>query len=576
MTESNSNKNMSSLSREITHNTDLNYLRSHIEGRMKIVEQYYREGGRRAKGFCLRHNINPHTFAGYKSKFDAEVKSNKRQRVQAIPHQQIHRNAEGQMDDSISIDSSSHQSLSKDNYEALCEQIDSCMDILNDSVSSWELWLTTPQYSNLAHKLIHNVDWSWVSKTQLAALSLYQIFLLCKIVAEDFQVNIKTGHLQLSPTPTIDDIWRSHVLRSSDYLNAHEVIFGDEIENKIIDYSIDQCIWKLEKEEIEDGLRGLRHYLFFLCPDLFAKTLGIDTNPRKRQRFEEEMVHVNKEVINNEINGDIDHCGSDSSGDEKEEKEHTPVANRDGDKHCLTEINSVENKDNYDPFVSTESVEAKKDTADEVLDVNGKLSHEIKAESDNSTKATFQEIFIPSQQPNLKQSDIIRESTATDEIAKQPPKAITEITGPKPTQIILLPSQIRSNMNSNLMSSAPPAGKTVIQATNKTQSVISKTPAKLGGSSGQVVTATPSPHFIAQPKKITLFLHTDTQEDALQMKVKETAPMQKVINVYAEHAKVPTNRIILRDMKGNVINEKATALMLGLKDHDSLSASITQ
>ena len=186
-----------------------------------------------------------------------------------------------------------NEDLSESNsYESLCQEIDGCAFLLNQSASSWDTLVMRPQYKKLAHKIVHHIDWSWttcLSVMQQAILPAYQLFFLCKHVAEDYAVSdvdsdgmhehrkrgsgnkttasddeqdVSSYALQLSPTPAISSIWYAHLKRPGKYYQAHEAVFGEHAKYRLLECS----------EESEEGrmerLRTLKEYIIFLCPSL--------------------------------------------------------------------------------------------------------------------------------------------------------------------------------------------------------------------------------------------------------------------------------------------------------------------
>ena len=80
----------------------------------------------------------------------------------------------------------------------------------------------------IAKKLLDKCSWDWVSEVQPSIspqlLQDYQVFLLCKRQANDFELDEGNTRLQLSPTAEMDRVWHEHLLRPQDYFAMNKVL----------------------------------------------------------------------------------------------------------------------------------------------------------------------------------------------------------------------------------------------------------------------------------------------------------------------------------------------------------------
>ncbi len=172
--------------------------------------------------------------------------------------------------------SSSSSSSSTSRYVDLCKEIDGCLyqQIQLDTL------VCRPQYKLLATKLVKDVDWKWVPEAHKTILSTYQLFILCKIVAEDFTADSVTHRLQLSPTPAIDSLWHEHILRVGKYVEMHRVLGLGE---KVLDHTPESSTDSDADKEVR--VQAMKEYIAFLCPSLTAATVSlISASTNKRQR----------------------------------------------------------------------------------------------------------------------------------------------------------------------------------------------------------------------------------------------------------------------------------------------------
>jgi hypothetical protein len=296
-------------------------------GKALIVKQYFNEGGGIQRDFCRRHNISEGSFSRWKKDYlqaqsgeGVDKKTSKTfsmtqqqsvapsllqkrsapEETSALISQQLPPNSSftsAAVGTSSTAKHSDEQNSTGTSHTAscvpaavspisnssdasakcnkLCRHIDHCVDLLT-SKPLHEL-VARPQYKALASKLIHDVDWTWtasLSATQRAALPLYQLFLLCKIVAEDFSADGSSGRLQLSPTPLLDGLWHAHLLRPGKYLEMHKLLGL----TKIMDHTPQSA--RDNDEEKVLRLKELKDYMLFLVPSLGEMKL--------RDEFQEE------------------------------------------------------------------------------------------------------------------------------------------------------------------------------------------------------------------------------------------------------------------------------------------------
>ena len=82
---------------------------------------------------------------------------------------------------------------------------------------------------------LKSCDWAWIEsmKSSLTSSSLqdtfynYLIFMMCKVVANDFKRDAITNRFLLAPTREIDYIWHEHLLRPLSYLQMCDALLGE-------------------------------------------------------------------------------------------------------------------------------------------------------------------------------------------------------------------------------------------------------------------------------------------------------------------------------------------------------------
>lgn len=91
------------------------------------------------------------------------------------------------------------------------------------------MWTNRVQekYQPYVNCLINSCDWSWTQTAKDSArrrltqayIADYQMFILCKVITDDLQVDAETGRLKMSPTAGIDEVWHQHLLRPRIYFD---------------------------------------------------------------------------------------------------------------------------------------------------------------------------------------------------------------------------------------------------------------------------------------------------------------------------------------------------------------------
>lgn len=173
------------------------------------------------------------------------------------------------------MDASTPERSSQDHYNKLSRTIDSDIQkaLSRSSSSGWLDLVVNHRHRVLARRIVEGLDWSWALNTpQNAAeyLDLYQLFLLCKFVAEDFKPSPSTNRLQLSPSPMIDRLWHAHMLHPGKYLEMHTKL-GFGASGKMF-----SCLLEHQPEAANDSyeektkrMASLMGMMFYICPTLY-------------------------------------------------------------------------------------------------------------------------------------------------------------------------------------------------------------------------------------------------------------------------------------------------------------------
>jgi hypothetical protein len=82
------------------------------------------------------------------------------------------------------------------------------------------------QHIEKAEMIAENISWNWIPAPKLEFLLDYQVFLLCKIVANDLNYRDGNTRLMLSPTVEVDSIWHTHMLNPRAYQQMCTVLGG--------------------------------------------------------------------------------------------------------------------------------------------------------------------------------------------------------------------------------------------------------------------------------------------------------------------------------------------------------------
>ena len=164
---------------------------------------------------------------------------------------------------------------------------------------SWESLMIRPQYKPLLHKLLYEVDWTWKEKIYFEYypfVPLYQLFIFCKLIAEDFADNSFPGRKQLGQPYWIRRVWEAHMDFPFQYFTMHSTLglthpVGGGLD-KIID-PLDEEVSKVDADMIQ-RLHTLKEYMLFLCPKL-ADGVGDSESGKKRSRSDEESTEIEKD-----------------------------------------------------------------------------------------------------------------------------------------------------------------------------------------------------------------------------------------------------------------------------------------
>jgi hypothetical protein len=124
----------------------------------------------------------------------------------------------------------------------------------------------------LAHKIVNECDWSWtesIKKIPKEWVQQYQLFILCKIVANDIKLQEGNKRLFLSPSPEVDEVWHEHLKRPISYGTMCQTLLSDSGKPTtgllLIDHTPES---EEDDEEIKEERRErTNNYMELLCFD---------------------------------------------------------------------------------------------------------------------------------------------------------------------------------------------------------------------------------------------------------------------------------------------------------------------
>jgi hypothetical protein len=192
---------------------------------------------------------------------------------------------------------------------------------MSEEKGSWVEHVRT-EHLSLAEKIV-TCDWSWFDSLERKGikrkfLEEYQLFILCKLVANDIHCSSSSGKFTLSPSQEVENIWREHILRPTIYHSFCVTLlksrFGtteEGLQECIINYSPE--LSDDLPEEIQQRRTRTVEYLKFLCPTW--KTEEEITHTETQMEHKEEPENENEH--NNHIN--TDHDEDQPHQEEKEE-----------------------------------------------------------------------------------------------------------------------------------------------------------------------------------------------------------------------------------------------------------------
>lgn len=168
-------------------------------------------------------------------------------------------------------------SSSQSHYNKLSETIDSDVRkaLPHPNSSDWFDLFPNRRHRELARRIAETVDWSWTLNTpQNAAeyLQLYQLFLLCKLVAKDFQPSPETNRLRLSPSPGIDRLWHAHMLHPGKYLEMHTKLGLVDAEKfpRLLEHQPEAADDPYEMKT--KRMASMMGMMFYICPTLYVRS----------------------------------------------------------------------------------------------------------------------------------------------------------------------------------------------------------------------------------------------------------------------------------------------------------------
>ena len=110
----------------------------------------------------------------------------------------------------------------------------------NSAHKMTHLWeKVNDKYIGLAKRLEEECNWDWaVQDESISAQQLqdYQLFLLCKVAANDVQLKPGACRLLLSPTAEEDRVWHEHMLRPQLYFEMCKVLSGGGSDFKVLQH----------------------------------------------------------------------------------------------------------------------------------------------------------------------------------------------------------------------------------------------------------------------------------------------------------------------------------------------------
>jgi hypothetical protein len=129
----------------------------------------------------------------------------------------------------------------------------------------------------LAQKIVNECDWSWtesIKKIPKERVQQYQLFILCKIVANDIKLQEGNKRLFLSPSPEVDEVWHEHLKRPVSYGTMCQKLLSHNDKPATGLLLIDHTP---ESEEDDDEIKEERrertiNYMELLCSDWKKKT----------------------------------------------------------------------------------------------------------------------------------------------------------------------------------------------------------------------------------------------------------------------------------------------------------------
>ena len=161
-----------------------------------------------------------------------------------------------------------------DSTSSISDKIDHLMQSINNFPlhNQWYQYVNEP-LRELAYKITQEVDWSWtkslkgkISNSQ--ALHLYQLFIVIKIHAILNKEDIKIQ--QMLPTEIIDEMWKQHIYRTNSYLQMHEIIYGSQWRENILQRKEDSDpISMLDINQMEEGFAYLYQQMQLSFPQSF-------------------------------------------------------------------------------------------------------------------------------------------------------------------------------------------------------------------------------------------------------------------------------------------------------------------
>jgi hypothetical protein len=130
----------------------------------------------------------------------------------------------------------------------------------------------------LADKIVFECDWSWtesIPTLQVQQVHQYQLFILCKIVANDIQMKDGATRLILSPSEKVDEVWHEHLKRPVSYFQMCKLLLW---KNETSDYASCLVDHTPNSEEDAEDVKEVRRqrtrdYMDLICPN-WEKAFG--------------------------------------------------------------------------------------------------------------------------------------------------------------------------------------------------------------------------------------------------------------------------------------------------------------